>query len=114
MEMQAQIDTLIENIKADYTNYMLDGRDASELSVVQTQMIAEFNDGIAAKEGRKYIKITTAGSIWGFVVAGDDDKKFSKGAILKAAGYAAPARNHSRGNIVSGGYTIQWTGPLYM
>jgi hypothetical protein len=34
--------------------------------------------------------------------------------LLKAAGYNAPARNRARGNIVEGGYTVQWTGPLYL
>jgi hypothetical protein len=62
--------------------------------------------------GKKYNKITkqNGGSVWGFVVACDDDKKFAKGAILKAAGWQAPARNFSRGNILEGGYTVRWTG----
>ena len=28
-----------------------------------------------------------------------DDKRFKKGDLLKPAGYNAPARNYSRGNI---------------
>ena len=47
-------------------------------------------------------------------VATDDHKKFKKGDILKAAGFNAPATNAARGNIIDGGYTVQWTGPLYL
>ena len=41
-------------------------------------------------------------------------EKFKKGDLLKAAGWAAPARNAARGNILKGGYVINWTGPLYL
>jgi len=27
--------------------------------------------------------------------------------------WSAPARNHARGNVLDGGYVVQWTGPLY-
>ena len=54
------------------------------------------------------------GCVWGFVVNTDDDKKFRKGDILKAAGWNAPARNKARGNVVDGDYNIQWTGPNYL
>jgi len=77
-------------------------------------MIADFNDNVDYKLGNKYIKVITGGSVWGFIVNTENDKKFRKGDILKAAGWAAPARNAARGNIVDGGYTIQWTGPLYL
>ena len=39
---------------------------------------------------------------------------FKKGDILKAAGYNAPALNSARGNVLTGNYAIQWTGPLYL
>ncbi len=112
-KMQNQIDTLIETIKADYLKFMT--RNGTRKIESHTQrMIEEFNNGITAKEGNKYIKLTTQNSVWGFVVKGDNDKKFIKGDLLKAAGYNAPARNRARGNIVEGGYTVQWTGPLYL
>jgi len=116
--MNNEMNTLIENIKADYFNWTTrcagaKGLDA--LTEINERMIAEFNEGITYKAGSKYIKvIKERGGVWGFVVNTDNDKKFKKGDILKAAGYAAPARNKARGNIVDGGYTINWTGPLYL
>ena len=40
--------------------------------------------------------------------------KFQKGDVLKAAGFNAPALNSARGNVLTGNYAIQWTGPLYL
>ena len=79
-------------------------------------MQQEFTEGWVVKEGQKYIKISTrnGNSAWGFIVNTDNDKKFQKGDILKCAGYSAPARNKARGNVLSGGFNIQWTGPLYL
>ena len=72
---------------------------------------------------KKYIKVWRKGcgergdawgSVWGFVVNTDDDKKFKRGDILKAQGWNTPARNHARGNVFSRNYVVKWTGPLYM
>jgi|TARA_B110000881_G_C18258434_1_gene356735 hypothetical protein len=112
--MNNEMNTLIENIKADYFNWTTrcagaKGLDA--LTEINERMIAEFNEGITYKAGSKYIKvIKERGGVWGFVVNTDNDKKFKKGDILKAAGWAAPARNFPRGNILEGGYTVGWTG----
>ena len=54
------------------------------------------------------------GQVWAFVVNTDDDKKFKRGDVLKAAGFNAPARNAPRGNVLDGGFNIRWTGPLYL
>ncbi len=123
MTLDTAVDFLIENIKADYLNWTLTcarrkaakGEGNDGLTNINEEMIAEFNGSLSAKAGRKYIKIVRErGGVWGFIVATDNDAKFPKGTILKAAGWAAPARNHSRGNVLTGGYTVQWTGPLYM
>ncbi len=82
------------------------------------EMKANFAEGISVEYGKKYIKIVkTLGSqrmVWGFIVGVDNDKKFKLGDILKPAGWKAPARNAARGNILDGGYPINWTGPLYL
>ena len=97
----------------DYNHFMT--RDDE----VTAKMRLEFATGIEMTYGSKYIKIVTGKhggntSVWGFVVNTDKDKKFKKGDLLKAAGWAAPARNAARGNILDGGYPINWTGPLYL
>jgi hypothetical protein len=109
LDMQNEIQTLLERIKLDYLNWT-SRYGTKELTDINTRMITEFDAGIGYTVGKKYIKVISGGSVWGFVVACDNDKKFAKGAILKAAGYATPARNFSRGNILKGGYNISWTG----
>jgi hypothetical protein len=82
---------------------------------VNDDMKAEYADKFTITYGSKYIKISEArGGVLAFVVNTDKDKKFKCGDILKPAGYAAPARNSARGNILEGGYPIKWTGPLYL
>ena len=83
------------------------------------KMRQDFVDGFEVTYGSKYIKIVKSDhyghqSVQAFVVGVDNDKKFKKGDILKPAGWAAPARNAARGNILDGGYPINWTGPLYL
>lgn len=121
LEMTTAIEVLVEAIKTDYLDWTersaiargkRDGGDG-ELNEINKRMIAEFNNELSYTVGNKYIKIVKGGSVWGFVVNTDTDKKFKRGDILKAASWAAPARNHARGNVFEG-YRIQWTGPYYM
>ena len=65
------------------------------------------------KVGKKYIKVVQDTGVFCFI-AKEDFKHFKKGDILKAAGYNAPALNSARGNVLTGNYAIQWTGPLYL
>ena len=81
----------------------------------------EFRSKFMVTVGQKYIKIGRKsdyngkmGQVWAFVVNTDNDKKFKKGDVLKAAGFSAPARNAPRGNVLDGGFNINWTGPLYL
>ena len=90
----------------DYNNWSRS--EASE------EMKKEFADGFVVKTGKKYIKILSGTSAWGFVVNTDDDKLFKKGDLLKCAGWAKPARNKPRGNVLEGGFPINWTGPVYL
>ena len=83
-------------------------------SDISAKMNEEYAYSFEIKRGRKYIKILSNRSATAFIVATDKDKKFKKGDILKAASYAAPARNRARGNVLDGDYPINWTGPLYL
>ena len=105
--LSTEMNTLLDNNKADYL--FVGGK-----SEIRQRMTKDFNDGLSYKVGKKYIKVMTDRAVWGFVVNVDDDVKFKKGDILMAAGYSTPARNKPRGNIVDGGYTVQWTGPRYL
>ena len=99
------IANMLAAANADYENFN-----------VSDEMKAEFKEEWVIKKGSKYIKIMTngGGSAWGFVVNVDNDKKFKKGTLLKCAGWSAPERNGSRGNVLEGGFPINWTGPLYL
>ena len=62
--------------------------------------------GVTYKAGRKFCKIIiTDGnggerSVWGFINL--THEKFNEGDVLKAAGWAAPALNKARGNVLQG------------
>jgi hypothetical protein len=107
-EMNEAIDRVIEAANADYDRFM-PAKDG-----VTNEMAERFKNGWEVKVGKKYIKLINRNSVWGFIVNTDDDVKFRKGDILKPAGWAAPARNAARGNVLDGGYTVNWTGPLYL
>lgn len=104
--MNEAINVLIEAIKDSYAN-------SGAITEVRKKMIEEFNQKVRVTEGKKYIKIIAGNSVWGFIMK-DDEGKFRKGDILKAASWAAPAKNAARGNIIDGGYQIHWTGPNYL
>ena len=94
---------------ADYADFMVPDTDTKK------KMNAAYADNFDIRYGKKYIKIVeNGGGVKAFVVGVDNDKRFKKGDILKAAGWNAPARNAARGNILDGGYAINWTGPLYL
>ena len=79
------------------------------------RMCDEYAEKLTISYGKKYIKIfEEGGGVKAFVVGVENDKKFKLGDILMPAGWAAPARNAARGNVLDGGYNINWTGPLYL
>ena len=103
---------LMAGAKADYvswsTNY---GR--KELTGYSLEQTDNWDKKTKISQGKKYIKIVQDTGVFCFIVK-EDFKHFKKGDILKAAGYNAPALNSARGNVLTGNYPIQWTGPLYM
>ena len=97
--MEKEIGELLNNILVDYTR----GKQA------WTDSMVRFAEGFEVKHGKKFIKIISGGSAWGFIVK-EDGPKFKRGDILKAASWAAPAQNFARGNIITGGYKVVWMG----
>ena len=72
----------------------------------------DFVDSLEYKRGSKYIKISSkGGGVRMFIVEKDGTKGFKRGDILKPAGYAAPATNFARGNLLEDDlHGVRWTG----
>ena len=102
--MEKQIQILKDAIIADYANFVKRFHDPEN-------QVAKFADNVSFHHGRKYIRVETENSVWGFINLGND--KFQVGDLLKAAGRNAPATNKARGNIFET-YSVAWTGPHYL
>ena len=80
---------------------------------IYKDMIKEYCEGLEVKEGSKYFKIISntngCSSVLGFIVK-YGDKKFLEGDMLKPAGWAKPARNFARGNVLNKVIHVRWTG----
>ena len=102
-------------MREDYCRWSKAGSSGS--SEIKTRMEEEYCEGLEVTEGSRYWKITstngsgTSRSVKGFICK-DGDKKFREGDMLKPAGWAAPARNFARGNVLDGRGVneVRWTG----
>ena len=93
----------LEHIKADYASWKTD-------SPYRDEFIQDFNRNLTVEVGSKYIKVVAGRSAHSFICL-NDMGKFSKGDILKAASWAAPAKNFARGNTIARQYDqIRWVG----
>ena len=110
LDMNTALELLKQEIISDYEAFQNRGC-RNVRTEIQARMLDDFINGLRVEEGRKYYKVISGSSVWGFIVkvAG----KFQVGDILKPAGWAAPATNAARGNVFEE-YTVQWTGPLYL
>ena len=106
------IANMMAGAKEDYKN-MSTGYGKRELTGYSKEQVDNWDNKTKVSMGKKYIKIVQDTGVFAFIVK-EDFKHFKKGDILKAAGYNAPALNSARGNVLSGDYFVQWTGPLYM
>ena len=92
-------------------SYMAFGK-KSVPTEIRVRRYEEFVKGLGYNPGRKYLKIITDNSVWGFINL--KNVNFKEGDILKAANWNAPALNKPRGNIFNDNYEISWTGPKYL
>ena len=97
------IDNLIDGMIEDYNNWSRNDN-----------MKNRFASNFSVSKGQKYIKIINDNCVKCFIVNTKNDKMFLMGDILKPAGWNAPARNKPRGNVLEGGFPVNWTGPLYL
>ena len=105
------IKNLMAGAKQDYVRMSTSG--GRELTGYSKEQVDKWDSNTKVSQGKKYIKVVQENGVFCFIVK-EDFKHFKKGDILKAAGYNAPALNQPRGNVLTGNYAIQWTGPLYM
>lgn len=120
--MNKELNLYIEHIVADYKGWQGLCTERTEYGKqiipdavqrkVRERMFDEFKNSIRIDEGSKYYKIVCNNSVHSFIVK-KDSGKFKRGDILKAAGWAAPATNFHRGNILEGDLSrVRWTGAL--
>ena len=109
--MEKELNKLLKAIVADYRRWNEASKAANNFSFDLDEKVAEFAAGLEIKRGRKFIKIISERSVWGFINL--THERFREGDILKAAGYNAPALNRPRGNIFEN-YSVAWTGPHYI
>tara|TARA_Y100000592_G_scaffold92263_1_gene153708 strand:+ start:788 stop:1198 length:411 start_codon:yes stop_codon:yes gene_type:complete len=98
------MDKLLENIQYAYEEW--NGHDTDKKL------------DLSLNPGRKFIKVVEGNRVWGFVAKVDGTHcglPMSKGDILKAATWRAPAK-HSRGSIFDKEMhkSFSWTGPNYL
>ena len=106
------ISNMMSGAKADYER-MSTNNFKKELTGYSKEQVDNWDSKTKISEGKKYIKIVQDTGVFAFVMK-EDSGHLKKGDILKAAGYNKPTLNSARGNVLTGNYYIQWTGPLYM
>jgi len=102
---------MMNGAKDDYIRMSTSG--GKELTGYSKEQVDNWDNNTKVTFGKKYIKIVQGNGVFAFVMK-EDSGRFKKGDVLKAAGYNKPALNSARGNVLTGNYAIQWTGPLYL
>ena len=117
--MRNEIEKVLEAMREDYRRWSdrCAKHDGSAHSRIKDEMTENYCNGLSVEENRRYWKIIGSNgggssiSVKGFIVKAGD-KKFREGDMLKAAGWAAPARDFARGNVLDGRGVdnVRWTG----
>ena len=118
MNYRNQMNVLMDGIRKSYADW--NGNPVDSKDEVRLNMIDRFNSTIRIDNGRKFDKIVTGTSVWGFVAKDDGMFKnmpMKKGDVFKPAGWRAPAK-HKRGTIFTDDLMdanfYSWTGPNYL
>jgi len=113
-DLNEGISNMMAGAKEDYKSFhtSMGKKEIVAGSYGDTQL-KEYESKTRVDIGRKFIKVVQERSVFAFIVKEDTDK-FKKGDILKPAVFNAPAQNAARGNVLTGNYYINWTGPCYM
>ena len=86
---------LMGGIKEDYKNWGSDIDKLDESSKkIRLEMIDRFNKNLNIRSGRKFDKVVSNGSVWGFVAKTNGVLKgipYFVGDVFKPAGWSAPA-----------------------
>ena len=77
------------------------------------EQVEQWDNKTKISQGKKYIKIVQDTGVFCFIVK-EDFKHFKKGDILKNTRHYNALFKLCKGNVLSGNYAIQWTGPLYL
>ena len=117
-----KVDKIADNLNDGIVNMMTGAKDdyirmstsgGKELTGYSKEQVDNWDNKTKVSMGKKNIKIVQDTGVFAFVMK-EDSGHLKKGDVLKAAGYNKPALNAARGNVLTGNYYIQWTGPLYM
>ena len=113
MDFEKQLKKYFDYIKTDYVEWMTGSRDMESdvQEKVVNEMIENFKENVRFEPGRKYGRVVADNGAHSFISLCNDDKRFPYGTIMKAATWAAPAKNFGRGNIFEEDFSrVTWTG----